>query len=63
MKKVLNKKQGQWYTVPVVIKSSGGIAQPGERPLHTREVTGSSPVAPILIKTLIFREALKSLEK
>ena len=26
---------------------SGSIAQLGERPPHTREVTGSSPVAPM----------------
>ena len=30
----------------------GSIAQPGERPPHTREVTGSSPVAPTFMKSL-----------
>lgn len=29
------------------VRSDGMVAQPGERPPHTREVTGSSPVHPI----------------
>ena len=36
---------------------SGSIAQPGERPPHTREVTGSSPVAPrseTLVNSLVY---------
>lgn len=30
------------------VRSDGMVAQPGERPPHTREVTGSSPVHPSL---------------
>ena len=30
----------------------GSIAQPGERPPHTREVTGSSPVAPTILNSV-----------
>lgn len=35
------------YDIYVVKSYPGSIAQPGERSPHTREVTGSSPVAPI----------------
>ena len=34
------------YDIYVVKSYLGSIAQPGERSPHTREVTGSSPVAP-----------------
>ena len=34
------------YDIYVVKSYPGSIAQPGERSPHTREVTGSSPVAP-----------------
>ena len=36
------------YDIYVVKSYLGSIAQPGERSPHTREVTGSSPVAPTL---------------
>ncbi len=36
----------------------GTVAQPGERSPHTREVTGSSPVRPILEKPLFQRDAV-----
>ena len=36
------------YDIYVVKSYPGSIAQPGERSPHTREVTGSSPVAPTL---------------
>lgn len=34
------------------VRSDGMVAQPGERPPHTREVTGSSPVHPMPRKPL-----------
>ena len=34
------------------VRADGMVAQPGERPPHTREVTGSSPVHPMPEKPL-----------
>ena len=34
------------------VRSDGMVAQPGERPPHTREVTGSSPVAPTILNSV-----------
>ena len=49
------------YDIYVVKSYPGSIAQPGERSPHTREVTGSSPVASISVpfmKGLIFLHKL-----
>ena len=37
----------------MLLVRNGSIAQPGERPPHTREVVGSSPTAPILFTVIV----------